>query len=100
MSLKKYTDLKDKILASNFFLFIMILVLIAAILGVVNLGYKKHLINEEIKSLEAQLLKIDKDNKNLNKEIERYKMPEFLEQEARRRFNLKKDGEDVIIVPK
>lgn len=100
MPLQKITDIKDKILSSNLFLFIVILILIAAILGVVNAGYRKHLVNEEIKTLEAQLLKIDKDNQALNQEIERYKSPEFLEKEARRRFNLKKDGEDVIIIPK
>ncbi len=95
----KFIDLKDKILTSNFFLFAIILLLIVAILGVVNASYKRRLVDEQIKMLAEQMKKIDNDNQNFNQEIERYQTPEFLEKEARRRFNLKKDGESVIIVP-
>lgn len=68
-------------------------------MAVANVSYKKYLLNKEIKDLGGRIEKLGRENGELGQEIEYQKTPEFLEKELRRKLNLKKEGENVIIVP-
>lgn len=100
MESKNKIDLKTRIFSSKFFLFLILLVFIGMVLSVANVSYNRHLIAKELDALKSEIEKMKSDNKDLSKMIEYYSSQEFWEKEARQKFNLKKEGENVIMVPK
>ena len=89
----------ETIFASNLFLFFALLALIAITLSVVNASYKRYLLKKELDDLKLNSANLNKENADLSKLIDYYNTKEFLEKEARRKLNFKKEGEEVIIVP-
>mgnify|MGYP001577694557 CR=1 FL=1 len=64
--------------------------------------YKLHLaakaINEEINSLNAQIVELDNNNKDITDTMEYMNTADYREKEAKEKFNLQKPGEKVIII--
>jgi cell division protein FtsB len=78
---------------------------LAGVLAVVFLGanlgkeYRRELqIQKEIDSLKNEIESFEKDNYKLSRLVELYKTEEWKEVEARKRFNMKKEGENLIII--
>lgn len=49
---------------------------------------------------EKRLLKLQKKNEELKKQLAETQTPEFVEKQAREKLNMSKDGEIVVILPK
>jgi len=95
---KKKSDLANKIF--SFRLFILIGVLVVIFLGT-NLGkefYKKHQIQKEIDSLKGDINSLEENNYKLSQLIEYCKTDEYKEAQARERFSLGKEGENLIVM--
>ena len=74
------------------------------ILGLVMFGtakilVQKRTIDREIAKLEAQMEKVKKDNNQLSSLIQYLNTPEYQEKSAREKLNLRKDGEQVVVLP-
>lgn len=94
---------KKKRLMSGIFSFKMFI--LASILAVIFLGtglgkefYRDYQIKKEIDSLQSDINALEKDNYKLSQLIEYYKTDEYKEAEARKRFNLKEEGESVVVI--
>lgn len=59
--------------------------------------YRKYQIQKEINSMQEQVKKLEGSNNDLNKLIEYFKSETFLETEARKKLNLQKSDEKVVI---
>lgn len=67
-----------------------------------NLGqemYKRHDISLDIKRLENEIGKLEKDKSDLNSLLSYVQTDAFVEQEAREKLNLAKAGESLVLVP-
>lgn len=84
----------------SFKLFILISVAIIIFLGA-NLGrefYRKYQIQKEIDSLKGDIDSLEKNNYKLSQLIEYCETDEYKEAQARKRFNLGKEGENLTVM--
>ena len=95
---KKKKNIIGKIFSFNLFVAASVLVVIFLGTGLGKEFYRDYQIQKEIDSLQSDISALEKDNYKLSQLIEYYKTDEYKEVEARKRFNLKKDGENVVIV--
>lgn len=89
-----------KILLSNFFLFFVLS--LAAVLGwriYGEYGNNKS-IDSEREKLEQEINDLENENLGLEKMNEYFNSDVFIGKEAREKFGLRKEGEQVIVVPK
>ena len=85
-----------------FFNFAIVFLLIGLLLlsfGIVREYLRKKELAREVISLEQELANLNLDKKNFLSSIDAYQSEFFVEQEARVKFNLKKPGEKVVIIP-
>lgn len=87
-----------KILGSKVTLFFLLLGLIWLVVNVVGVYYKKYKINKEILDLQAQISQTEKSNQQISAMIEYLSSQSFLEKSAREKLNMKKPGEEVVVV--
>jgi len=87
-----------KILGSRITLFFLLLGFIWLVLNVVNVYYRKYKINKEIENLKAQIASAEKSNQQISEMIDYLGSKDFLEKEAREKLNMKKPGEEVVII--
>jgi cell division protein FtsL len=87
-----------KILASRITLFFLLLAFIWLILNVANVYYRKYKINKEIEDLKAQIASADKSNQQISEMIDYLGTSSYLEKQAREKLNMKKPGEEVVII--
>ncbi|MCK4891672.1 MAG: septum formation initiator family protein [Candidatus Pacebacteria bacterium] len=86
--------------AFSFRMFVLVGVLIIVFLGI-NLGreyYREHQIQKEIDSLQKEIESLEKNNYKLSQLTEYYQTDEYKEAEVRKRLNMKKEGEKVVII--
>jgi cell division protein FtsB len=95
---KKKKNIISKILSFNLFVAASVLIVVFLGTGLGKEFYRDYQIKKEIDSLQNDIGALEKDNYKLSQLIEYYKTDEYKEAEARKRFNLKKDGESVIII--
>lgn len=84
----------------SFKLFFLAVMLVIVIFGPA-LGsefYRNYQIEKEIESLKNEIDTLDKNNYQLSKLVEYYNTDQFKEREARKRLNLKKEGESLVII--
>lgn len=93
-------EFKRKILTSKTFLFFLLLILIWSVLISVRATYKKYQMTKEIGELKVEIEKLQQKNQDLVALIKSSNDQAFLEEEAKRRFNLKREGEEVVILLK
>lgn len=98
MLTKRRVGLKNIIFNQKFlaFLGLVILVLISIPLGA-NIS-KRNKINKEIKELEQEIKQVENKNKDLEKLINYLESEQFVEEQARLNFGLKKEGEEVAVI--
>lgn len=87
-----------KILSSKITLFLLLLGFIWLVVNLVNVYYKKYKINKEIEDLKQQITQTEKSNQQISAMIDYLSSQNFLEKEAREKLNMKKPGEQVVIV--
>ena len=61
-------------------------------------AYKKHQVKKEIDRLSQEILDLEQKNSNLVSLIDSFQDPDTVELEAKRRLNLKKQGEEVAVI--
>jgi len=86
------------IFSSKIFLFSLLVILL--ILGS-SLGrefYRKYRLQKEFDSLKSEIDKLENKNQDLASMLEYLNKESNLEKEARRRLNLKKPGENVVVI--
>jgi len=84
----------------SFKLFFLAGVLAAVFLGI-NLGeayYRERQVQKEIDSLKNEIKSFEENNYNLSRLVELSKTDEWKEVEARKKLNMKKDGESLVII--
>ena len=61
-------------------------------------AYKKHQVKKEIEILSQEILNLEQKNSNLISLIDSFQDSDTVELEAKRRLNLKKQGEEVAVI--
>jgi len=61
-------------------------------------AYKKYQVKKEIDKLSQEILNLEQKNSNLVSLIDSFQDPDVVELEAKRRLNLKKQGEEVAVI--
>ena len=95
---KKESGLANKVF--SFKMFVLASVLIVIFLGT-NLGkefYRKYQIQKEIDSLKEDINSLEGNNYKLSQLIDYCETKEYKEAQARERFNLGKEGENLVIM--
>jgi len=87
-----------KIFTSKPFLFLLLLAVMWLALILVKTFYKKHQLDSEIANLKKEIDKIDKKDQELSDLLNYFDNQNFLEKEAKEKLNMKKEGENVVIV--
>ena len=95
---KKKKNVVSKIFSFNLFMASSVLAVVFLGTGLGKEFYRDYQIKKEIDSLQNDINILEKDNYKLSQLIEYYKTDEYKEAEVRKRFNLKRDGESVVIV--
>lgn len=82
------------------FLIIFIgLVFILAVIGIVREYIKSRAVDNDIADLQAEMERLNLEKSSFLKSIDAFQSDFFVEEEARTKFNLKKEGERVMIIP-
>ncbi|MFH0852657.1 MAG: septum formation initiator family protein [bacterium] len=87
-----------KILGSRMTLFLLLLAFLWVGQHSVNIYYKKYKIAREINDLKAEIAKTEKSNQEISAMIDYLGSQDFLEKQAREKLNMKREGEQVVIV--
>jgi len=87
-----------KALGSRVFLFFALLVLIFLAINVGRESYRNYQINQEANRLKKESEQMEKRNNYLAGLMEYFKDESYLEEQARLKLNLKKPGENVLII--
>src|SRR3989339_47344 len=88
------------IFTSKIFLFILIIATIWVVLICLKITSKRYQMAREINNINQEIERLKQNNQNLTALIEPFNNQSFLEKEAKRRLNLRKEGEEVVILPK
>ena len=83
---------------SRFFTGIVSLFLVWMLFSTVSVELEKDEAKREVKNMESKIEEIKKNNQILEKLINNFDNPVFLEREARSRLNYKGQGEEVVFV--
>jgi cell division protein FtsB len=83
--------------AKTFFVLVLALFILLLIPLSKNISARFR-INQEIKGLEAEIASTQNKNNDLNKLITYLNSDQFVEQQARENLNLKKEGEEVVVL--
>ena len=95
---KKFKNI-NRVIANPLFLTILGLIIMAAITYplIININ-KQSKINSEIKELELEISDLENKNLDLKELISYLGSNQFTEEQARLNFNLKKEGEEVVVI--
>lgn len=88
-----------KIFASRIFLFALLLIFVWFGIKAVRMISQKQELEREIDNLKGEIEKLDKSSREFSQLMEYLKDPNYLEKEAKEKLNLKKQGENVVLVP-
>lgn len=93
------TGKTKKSLVSKVFFVVCVVALIAVASGIFQQYMKRQELDTEVADLKNELARLNMDKSDFLKSIDAFSGDFFLEQEARLKFNLKKDGEKVVVIP-
>lgn len=85
--------LKPHMLPVGLLVFVILFFVLVA--GQIKRTYKVY---SQVGDLESELAQIEQSNKDLEAQIKTFENPEVIDKEARERLNLKKQGENVVII--
>jgi len=88
-----------QLFSHSYFLFLLgFLILILISYPLFGSLKKQHSINQEVRLLEEEILKLEKENSDLEKLSQYLESNDFVEEKARLNLGLKKEGEEVVII--
>jgi cell division protein FtsL len=93
------TGKTKKSLVSKVFFVVCVVALIAVASGIFQQYMKRQELDTEVNDLKDELARLNMDKSDFLKSIDAFSGDFFLEQEARLKFNLRKDGEKVVVIP-
>lgn len=76
----------------------LILILVLVVIAMGREAYRYYKVSEEISDLEKKIEDLQKSNEELTRIRDYFTSKEFLEDEARKKLNMIKEGESVIII--
>ena len=82
----------------SFFIFILALFLIGIIVAFGREGYGNYQLNKEITDLKKEIESLKENNEELSNLVDYYNSEKSLEEEARLKLNLMKEGEKLVII--
>jgi|SRR3989344_2073241 len=98
MKEKDNLTIYEKLVKSKFFFVFLIPIFLALLAGIFQQFYYRYQVKKELDELKAEVANYNKQKEDLGKLINYYKNEANLENEARVRLNLKKEGEKVVII--
>ena len=98
MKEKDKSTIYKRLLKSRIFFIFLIPIFVALLFGISQQFYYRYQVQKKINEFNAEVANYKKQREDLTKLIEYYQDPSNLENEARIRLNLKKEGEKVVII--
>jgi len=98
MKEKDKSTIYERLLKSRIFFIFLIPIFLALLFGIFQQIYYRYQVQKKLDELNAEVANYKKQQEDLNKLIEYYQDASNLENEARVRLNLKKEGEKVVII--
>ena len=98
MKEKDKSTIYERLLKSRFFFIFLIPIFLTLIFGISQQIYYRYQVQKKLDELNAEIANYKKQKEDLAKLIEYYQDASNLENEARVRLNLKKEGEKVVII--
>ncbi len=84
---------------SKFFLVFCLFILIIILVGVVNGTVKNYKVNSEVAGLQTEIARLEKQNQDFGQLVKYLNSDIFIEQEAKLKLGLKKEGENLVVIP-
>ena len=88
----------EKLIRSRVFFIFLIPVFLVLLIGIFQQFYHRYQVKKALDKLNAEIANFNKQKEDLNNLLDYYKNESNLENEARVRLNLKKEGEKVVII--
>ena len=98
MKEKDNLTIYEKLIKSRIFFVFLIPVILALLVGVFQQFYNRYQIKKDLNKLNAEIASFNKQKEDLKNLLDYYNNESNLENEARVRLNLKKEGEEVVII--
>lgn len=99
MQERRTKNIFPDLILSKFFLVFCLFVLIIIGFGLANGTVKKYKVNSEIKDLQSEISRLEKQNQEFGQLVEYLNSDIFIEQEAKLKLGLKKEGENLVVIP-
>lgn len=99
MQERRNKNIFPDLILSKFFLVFCLFILIIIGFGLANGTVKKYKVNSEIKDLQAEISRLEKQNQEFGQLVEYLNSDIFIEQEAKLKLGLKKEGENLVVIP-
>ncbi|OGY41205.1 MAG: hypothetical protein A2Y82_02065 [Candidatus Buchananbacteria bacterium RBG_13_36_9] len=84
---------------SKFFVVFCLFIFIFIIFSLAKGTIKNYKVNSEIEQLKKEIVQLDKQNQEFGQLINYLNSDTFIEQEAKLKLGLKKEGENLVIIP-
>jgi len=90
---------KNKKVISKLIIVASVVIAVLFVFGIIREYLNRVELDNEITELESELVELKLDKKDFLQSIEAYQTDFYVEQEAREKFNLIKQGEKVAVIP-
>jgi len=98
MKEKDNLTIYEKLIRSRIFFVFLIPISLALLVGIFQQFYYRYQVKKDLDRLNTEIANFNKQKEDLNNLLDYYKNESNLENEARVRLNLKKEGENVVII--
>jgi len=98
MKEKDNLTIYEKLVRSRIFFIFLIPISLALLIGIFQQFYYRYQVKKDLDKLDTEIANFNKQKEDLNNLLDYYKNESNLENEARVRLNLKKEGEEVVII--
>ncbi len=98
MKEKDNLTIYEKLIRSRIFFIFLIPIFLALLVGIFQQFYHRYQVKKDLDKLDTEIANFNKQKEDLNNLLDYYKNESNLENEARVRLNLKKEGEEVVII--
>ncbi len=98
MKEKDNLTIYEKLIRSRIFFIFLIPIFLALLVGIFQQFYHRYQVKKDLDKLDTEIANFNKQKEGLNNLLDYYKNESNLENEARVRLNLKKEGEKVVII--
>ena len=98
MKEKDNLTIYEKLIRSRIFFIFLIPIFLALLIGIFQQFYHRYQVKKDSDQLGAEIVNLNKQKRDFNNLLDYYQNKSNLENEARVRLNLKKEGEEVVII--